>query len=91
MILFYMAKKFPQSYVKNFEMTTKKVEMVEKKIFGPPPLELPPNFVSYDGTNDVKWNMRYAALVKVSARSEVNFSLLICFLSCVILARYTSH
>lgn len=61
MILYYMAKKFPQSYVKNFEMATKKNE----KINGPPPVELPPDFISYDGTNDIKWNTRYAELVKV--------------------------
>ena len=63
MVLFYLAKRFPQCYVKNFEMATKKNE----KINGPPPVELPPDFVSYDGTNDIKWNSRYAELVKVSS------------------------
>lgn len=48
-------------YVQNFEMATKKHE----KIVGPPPIELPPDFVSYDGTNDIKWNAKYAELVKV--------------------------
>mmetsp|Transcript_25653 Transcript_25653/g.46428 ORF Transcript_25653/g.46428 Transcript_25653/m.46428 type:complete len:350 (+) Transcript_25653:1240-2289(+) len=60
MILFNLAKRFPQCYVKNFEMATKKNE----KITGTPPVELPPNFVSYDGTNDIRWNTRYAELVK---------------------------
>jgi len=60
MILFNLAKRFPQCYVKNFDMATKKYE----KMTGPPPAELPPNFVSYDGTNDIKWNTKYAELVK---------------------------
>jgi hypothetical protein len=60
MILFHMAKKFPSSYVQNFEMATKKHE----KTVGPPPVDLPPDFVSYDGTNDIKWNAKYAELIK---------------------------
>mmetsp|Transcript_15669 Transcript_15669/g.25752 ORF Transcript_15669/g.25752 Transcript_15669/m.25752 type:complete len:694 (-) Transcript_15669:60-2141(-) len=60
MILFHMAKKFPSSYVQNFEMATKKHE----KAVGPPPVDLPPDFVSYDGTNDIKWNAKYAELLK---------------------------
>mmetsp|Transcript_21302 Transcript_21302/g.39131 ORF Transcript_21302/g.39131 Transcript_21302/m.39131 type:complete len:292 (+) Transcript_21302:85-960(+) len=60
MIMFSLANHFPQCYVKNFEMATKKHE----KMVGPPPVELPPDFVSYDGTNDIKWNTRYAELVK---------------------------
>lgn len=51
---------FHSGYVKNFEMATKKHE----KMTGPPPVELPPNFVSYDGTNDIKWNTRYAELMQ---------------------------
>mmetsp|Transcript_2460 Transcript_2460/g.6116 ORF Transcript_2460/g.6116 Transcript_2460/m.6116 type:complete len:326 (+) Transcript_2460:2-979(+) len=31
---------------------------------GVPPVDLPPDFVSYDGTNDIKWNRRYGELVK---------------------------
>ena len=62
MWLFYMSKKFPTCYVKNFESATKKTE----KIIGPKPPELPPGFVSYDGTNDIKWNTMYAELVQVS-------------------------
>lgn len=61
MILYHMAKKFPQCYVKNFEMATKKVQKIE----GPPPAQLPPDFVSYDGTNDIRWNTRYGELKKV--------------------------
>ena len=61
MILYHMAKNFPQCYVKNFEMATKKTEKIE----GPKPIDLPPGFISYDGSNDVKWNTRYAELVKV--------------------------
>ena len=60
MILFHMAKKFPSSYVQNFEMATKKHE----KATGPSPVDLPPDFVSYDGTNDIKWNAKYAELIK---------------------------
>ncbi|KAL7446733.1 hypothetical protein ACHAXM_011591 [Skeletonema potamos] len=60
MILFHMAKKFPSSYVQNFEMATKKHE----KVAGPSPVDLPPDFVSYDGTNDIKWNAKYAELLK---------------------------
>ncbi len=60
MLLFHLAKKFPSSYVQNFEMATKKHE----KAVGPPPVDLPPDFVSYDGTNDIKWNAKYAELIK---------------------------
>jgi len=60
MILFHMAKRFPSSYVQNFEMATKKHE----KVSGPQPVDLPPDFVSYDGTNDIKWNAKYAELLK---------------------------
>jgi len=63
MILFYMAKRFPQCYVQNFDMATKKHEKMTGG-GGPPPVELPPNFVTYDGTNDIKWNTRYSELVK---------------------------
>lgn len=61
MILFHLANRFPQCYVTNFQMATKKHE----KMVGPPPVDLPPDFVSYDGANDIKWNTRYAELVKV--------------------------
>ena len=47
-------------------MATKKHDKMMGKNGGPPPVELPPDFVSYDGTNDVKWNTRYGELVKVS-------------------------
>ena len=60
-ILYNMAKNFPQCYVKNFEMATKKVQKIE----GPPPVQLPPDFVSHDGTNDVRWNTKYGELKKV--------------------------
>ena len=64
MILYHMAKKFPTSYVQNFEMATKKHEKATGLLNGPPPVDLPPDFVSYDGTNDIKWNSRYAELIK---------------------------
>ena len=61
MILYNMAKNFPQCYVKNFDLATKKVQKIE----GPPPVQLPPDFVSHDGTNDVRWNTKYGELKKV--------------------------
>lgn len=60
MILFHMAKKFPSSYVKNFEMATKKHEKAASATH----VSLPSDFVSYDGTNDIKWNAKYAELMK---------------------------
>jgi hypothetical protein len=52
-----MAKRFPASYQKSFEKAT------QKQLTWP--VELPPDFISYDGTNDVKWNTKYRELVKV--------------------------
>jgi hypothetical protein len=52
-----MAKQFPASYQKSFEKAT------HKQLTWP--VELPPDFISYDGTNDVKWNTKYRELVKV--------------------------
>ena len=60
MILYHMAKKFPSSYVKNFEMATKKHE----KANGGQHAALPPDFVAHDGTNDIKWNSKYSELIK---------------------------
>ena len=60
MILYHMAKKFPSSYVKNFEMATKKHE----KTAGGQHVALPPDFVAHDGTNDIKWNSKYSELIK---------------------------
>ena len=65
MVLYYMAKRYPTIYVKNFDMATKKNDKLDGKK-GPPPVELPPDFVSYDGTKDIKWNKRYGELLKVS-------------------------
>ena len=66
LLILSSSQRFPQCYVQNFEMATKKHDKMMGKIGGPPPVELPPDFVSYDGTNDVKWNTRYGELVKVS-------------------------
>lgn len=68
MISFYLAKNFPQCYVGNFEMATKKVEKATGKL--PAPVELPPDFISYDGTNDIKWNTRFGELKKVSFNTQ---------------------
>jgi hypothetical protein len=65
MILFYMAKRFPQSYVKNFESVTRKHHKDDE----PSRVELPPDFISYDGTSDIKWNTKYGELVKVRTES----------------------
>ena len=71
MILFYLAKRYPQCYVRNFDTATRRNERMMAGAgagggAGPPPVELPPDFVSHDGTNDVRWNSRYGELVKVS-------------------------
>jgi hypothetical protein len=66
MILHYMAKQFPQCYVKNFEAATALNEKANKRSSFGGSTELPPNFVSHDGTNDVKWNTKYSELVEVS-------------------------
>jgi len=71
MILHYMAKQFPQCYVKNFEVATDLNERANKRSSYGGSTELPPNFVSHDGTNDVKWNTKYAELVEVSL--SINF------------------
>ena len=89
MILFYMAKRYPQCYVQNFELAT---EMHDKQInesvleeeksdealpdsrsssVGKQFCEIPRKFVSYDGTNDVKWNMNYGELIEVSAQQSL--------------------
>lgn len=57
MILRYMAKRFPQLYLQNVEVATN--AHITKQ-------ELPPDFVSYDGTKDVKWNTKYGELIVVS-------------------------
>ena len=62
MILHWMCKQYPQSYVKNFDIAAKKNE----KINGP---ALPKDFVSYDGTKDIKWNSRYGELLKYHAEN----------------------
>jgi hypothetical protein len=67
MILFHMAKRFPQSYVKNFDMATSK----QDKNVGPSRVELPPEFISYDGTNDIRWNTKYGELVKVRTHTSI--------------------
>ena len=76
MILYYAAKRYPQCYVKNFEMANTKAGKN-----GPPLGELPPDFVSYDGTNDVKWNKNYAELVKVCSIADILE--LFCLISCI--------
>jgi hypothetical protein len=63
MILFYMTKHFLQSHVKNFESDHKDDE--------PSCVELPPDFISNDGTSDIKWNTKYGKLVKVRTKSCV--------------------
>jgi hypothetical protein len=50
MILFYMAKHFPQLYVKNFKSDHKDDE--------PSCVEFPPDFISYNGTSNIKWNTK---------------------------------
>jgi len=72
MILFYMAKHFPQSYVKNFESDHKDDE--------PSRVELPPDFIGYNGTSDIKWNTKYDELVKVRTKSCV-YAFFLTFLS----------
>ena len=57
MILFYLAKRNPHCFVKTFHKATKPNDK------GGPP-EFPPDFVSHDGTNDIKWNTRYSELLK---------------------------
>jgi len=52
-----IAKRFPASYQQSFEKAT------HKQLTWP--VELPPDFISYDGTNDIKWNTKYRELVKV--------------------------
>lgn len=75
MILFHMAKRFPQSYVKNFDMATSK----QDKNVGPSRVELPPDFISYDGTNDIRWNTKYGELVKVRTHTSIFVVLLFFF------------
>jgi hypothetical protein len=52
-----IAKRFPASYQQSFEKAT------HKQLTWP--VELPPDFISYDGTNDIKWNTKYRELVAV--------------------------
>ena len=59
MILHYMAKQFPQCYLQHTHTATSYTVKSEE-------CEVPNNFVSYDGTYDVKWNTKYAELVEVS-------------------------
>ena len=58
MILYYMAKQYPQSYVQHSEMASSFAAKEESYV---PPTD----FVSYDGTYDVKWNTRYGELIEV--------------------------
>lgn len=82
MILYYMAKRFPHCYVLNFEMATdaneqqnmfssnlEENQLEEEPL---PPRKMPkifvmrPDYVSYDGTGDIRWNTRYGELIEVS-------------------------
>eukprot|EP00970_Alexandrium_tamarense_P000290 scaffold32_cov190-Alexandrium_tamarense.AAC.8 len=60
LILRHLAKKYPTTYVKHFDTVTKELNGGDKK----PAVELPPDFVSHDGTNDIKWNAGYSELLK---------------------------
>ena len=60
MVLNYMAKRFPQMYLEQTDAATNHHVKNEAG-------ELPPNFVSHDGTYDVKWNTRYGDLIQVSS------------------------
>jgi hypothetical protein len=65
LVLFRMAKDKSQTYKKAFDIAT-----------GIPlskPVELPPDFISYDGTNDIKWNTKYRELVKVRLLRRYTF------------------
>jgi len=71
MILFYLAKHYPQCYVKNIKNSDNNnvaTGMATEKVNGPAaihdPIELPFDFVSHDGTSDIKWNTRYSELFK---------------------------
>jgi len=57
MVLNYMAKRFPQMYLEQTDAATNHHVKNEAG-------ELPPNFVSHDGTYDVKWNTRYGDLIQ---------------------------
>ena len=73
MVLHYMAKQFPKCYVENFELATNMNERKRTAEEGGgrgKKKDIPPNFVSYDGTNDVKWNMKYGELIQVSMLSR---------------------
>jgi len=67
MILHYMAGRFPHQYAGHAAVAEKKIEEASRLGAVPPGDELPPGFVSYDGTKDVKWNTLYAELVKYKA------------------------
>jgi len=54
MILFYFARQNPQNYVKTLEKMKSKGG----------PADLTTDFVSHDGTNDIRWNTRYSELLK---------------------------
>ena len=94
MMLFYLAKHYPNLYVKNVKKTLEKdlVEMATKRHYKVSEkkrdikkrqishTELPPDFVSHDGTSDISWNTRYSELLqykeefgdcKVYTRSEL--------------------
>ena len=62
MVMTYMAKRFPQIYLENTEVATNNHVKNEA-------CELPSNFVSYDGTYDVRWNTKYGELNEVSESS----------------------
>jgi len=64
LVLFRMAKEKSETYKKAFDIAT-----------GIPlskPVELPPDFISYDGTNDIKWNTKYHELVAVRILRMIN-------------------
>ncbi len=67
-----MVKHFLQSYVKNFESDHK--DDVSSRV------KLPSDFISYDGTSDIKWNTKYGELVKVRTKSCV-YAFFLIFLS----------
>lgn len=64
MILNYMAKRFPQIYLEHTEVAANNHVKNEAG-------ELPPDFVSYDGSYDVKWNTKYGELLQVSKSTVV--------------------
>ena len=66
LILHYLAKRFPHSYIKNTEMA---YDLHKKwKRENPTPLEIPPDYQSYDGTADYQWNLDYMELLKYKAK-----------------------